>query len=133
MYYPCMTPRRTVPWPMALLFIVPMLFELVPIVLAAAGIKVTPWPGLLVLCVFLLVAGLVPVVFMAVGIRLTRTRTLIGEVCLIVGASLIFVFGWHLVVGGLVVGGLMLAYCVPFTFRAYARLPKRDSNAGPTA
>jgi hypothetical protein len=52
-----------------------MLFELAPIVLAAVGIKLTPWPGLLVRCVFLLVAGLVPIVFMVVGIEWTRSRT----------------------------------------------------------
>ena len=117
-----MAPRRILPWPMLLLLGIGMLFELVPIILAAAGIELKPWPGLLVLCVFLLVTGLVPVVLTAAGIKLTRTRTLIGVVCIGVGATLIFAFGFHLGVGALLVGVLTIASGVYYTFQAYAKL-----------
>jgi hypothetical protein len=80
MYYPCMAPRRMLPGPLLLPCGLIILFALVPIVLAAVGIKLTPWPGMLMLSILLLVIALVPIVFMAVGIKLTRTPTLIGVV-----------------------------------------------------
>jgi hypothetical protein len=45
----------------------------------------------------------------------------------------ILTFGFHLVVGGLAVGGLMLVGAVPRVYKDYAGLHERDANKGPTA